>query len=148
MSTKAELNQVNNGVVERALRIGKQQFNEDERQDKSVIKLTEAQEEKLDQLSEVTGLSLESIVNLAIKYALYYVKIQRVDLTELKDYPKQLGSNIIKVSITGKTTTRLQEAKLDENISECVVVGIKLLYRKLIIVKDEKTNKIKSTDQE
>ncbi|MBW4602583.1 MAG: hypothetical protein KME29_24205 [Calothrix sp. FI2-JRJ7] len=39
----------------------------------------------------------------------------------------------MKVSITGKTTTRLQEAKLDEKISECVVVGIKLLYRKLIM---------------
>jgi hypothetical protein len=51
----------------------------------------------------------------------------------LKDYPKRLGSNIMKVSITGKTTTRLQEAKLDEKISECVVVGIKLLYRKLIM---------------
>ncbi|MBW4602582.1 MAG: hypothetical protein KME29_24200 [Calothrix sp. FI2-JRJ7] len=65
MSTKAQLNQVNNGVVERALLIGQQQFNEDEWQDKSVIKVTEAQEEKLEQLSDVTGLSLETIVNLA-----------------------------------------------------------------------------------
>ncbi|RUS99322.1 hypothetical protein DSM106972_077640 [Dulcicalothrix desertica PCC 7102] len=148
MSTKAQLNQVKNGVVERALLIGQQQFNEDEWQDKSVIKLTEAQEEKLEQLSDVTGLSLETIVNLAIKYSLYYVKIQQVNFTELKDYPKRLGSNIMKVSITGKTTTRLQEANLDKKISECVVVGIKLLYKKLIIVKNEKTNNIKITNQE
>ncbi len=143
MSTKTQVNQANNAVVERALLIGRQIQEQD---DKIVVKLTESQEQKLNQLIEVTGLSLETILNLAIKYALYYTKIQQVDLAEVKDYPKKLGANLIEVSITGKTTARLQEANLYEQVDECAVVGIKLLHRKLVPVQSIKIKRAKNTN--
>ena len=90
------------------------------------------------ELSETLSLSLETIVNLAIKYTLFYLQTKNIALTDIKGYPKRLGSCQIKVNLTGKTSSRIKKFNMAEQVTECAIIGINLLYKKLLQVNSKK----------
>lgn len=132
MNSDIKKNNINNGVIERALLIGISNPEAASKDDKLILKLTDLQEKKMMELSETLSLSLDTIVNLAIKYTLFYLQAKNIALTDIKGYPKHLGSCHIKVNLTGKTFSRIQEFNLAEQATECAIIGINLLYKKLL----------------
>jgi hypothetical protein len=108
-----------------------QQANEAPRVE-NIIRVTEEQEEIVKKLCVALGLSLKTIVNSAIKYALFYAKAKGVPLYELEEYPKSLGVRPLKVMVTAETSEKLKESGMTEKLIECAVTGIQLLYKGLI----------------
>lgn len=122
-----------NGVTERALSIGLQQSpTEVINQDEYILKITPEQKEQAENLCDFLGVSWESTLNIAIKYALAYAKKQELDISKLREFPKQIGSEPVKVILDTKALIRLEEAGMKEKVNECLITGINILYDKLI----------------
>lgn len=125
--------QITNGVTERALSIGLQQspagiVNEDE----YILKITPEQKKQAERLCEFLGVSWGTTLNIAIKSALAYGKEQDIDISTLREFPKQIGSEPVKVMLDTKALIRLEEASMNEKVNECLITGIHLLYDRLI----------------
>lgn len=125
--------QLTNGVTQRALSLGLQQspagvINEDE----YILKMTPEQKKQAENLCEFLGVSWGATLNIAIKSALAYVKKQELDISKLREFPNQIGSEPVKVILDTKALIRLEEAGMNEKVNECLITGIHILHDKLI----------------
>lgn len=125
--------QLTNGVTQRALSIGLQQsptevINEDE----YILKMTPEQKKQAESLCDFLGVSWGTTLNIAIKSALSYAKKQAVDVSNLREFPTQIGLEPVKVILDTKALIRLEESGMSEKVNECLITGINILYDKLI----------------
>ncbi|MBR8836845.1 MAG: hypothetical protein DSM106950_23235 [Stigonema ocellatum SAG 48.90 = DSM 106950] len=125
-------NEAENAYVEKVIAEANQQLNETEKPIQSTVMITEAQEKMAFELRQALGLGFEVTLNSAVKYALFYAQNEEVPVNKLEEYPSNLGSHSIKIKVTPDTLHRLKESGAANLLSECVVVGIQLLYRQLI----------------
>lgn len=136
-----------NGVTERALLIGLQQpasevINEDE----FIVSMTSCEKNQAEILCDFMGISWTTTLNIAIKSALSYAKEKGVKISDLKEYPKTIHSDnsdnishTAKLVLDTKSLIRLEEAGMNNQVNECVITGVKLLYDKLVKIKSKKT---------
>ncbi|NER32486.1 MAG: hypothetical protein F6J93_00100 [Oscillatoria sp. SIO1A7] len=125
-------------TVERAILLGTQQASKAERETKAIaICLTESQEGKIEELCNVFGLSVRSMLNSAVKYVLFYREKQGLDISKLKEYPQNLGSRSFKLDLNAETFVELRKAGAIEpkEIAEYAITGITLLYEQNINIK-------------
>ncbi|MGL4497458.1 MAG: hypothetical protein ACRC2M_12430 [Planktothrix sp.] len=97
--------------------------------DKRIIKFTEDQEKIVQYLCQELSLSLQFLVNFAIRGALLYIKEQNKKLNDLQEYPKELGSRNQEFVMTIDTLNVLESSGMKDQFIECAIVGIELLYK-------------------
>lgn len=122
-----------NAVIERALAIGMNQDSQEEEPENCfTLKLTESLENKLDELGEFLGLSWGNLLNVAVRYSVFYAETKKVSLSQLPANPKHLGSIDLAVELNVETTSKLPKDGMKELVAECAVFGIETLYANLI----------------
>lgn len=126
--------QPQNAVMERALAIGLNvpSHEDDEGENCFTLKLTESLENKLDKLCEFLGLSWGNLLNVAVRYSVFYAETKKVSLSQLPADPKALDSIDLAVELNVETTTKLPKDGMKELVVECAVFGIETLYANLI----------------
>lgn len=97
-----------------------------------IIHFTEAEEKMVEELFALMGVSSHFLLDLAIKYALFYAKVRGVSIFELEEYPKKIGSGRFKLELMMESESRLEDAGLLDYIPGCAITGIYLLYNRLI----------------
>jgi len=120
------------GVVNRALRIGLAQTANLKQDGASSVKLNDAQQKMVMKIANLLGLSVQSVLNAGVLYALYYAKQQKMRPQDLKEYPKRLNGRIVPMELAVETSAQIREAKVESAIGECLVAGIKLLGWRLL----------------
>jgi hypothetical protein len=133
-----------NGVSERALLIGLQQpTHETINEDEFMVSMTADQKDQAEILCDFLGVSWTTTLNIAIKSALSYAKEKEVKISDLREYPKRIDfhtiSHTIKLVLDTKSLIRLEESGMNNQVNECVITGVKLLYDKLVKIKSKKT---------
>jgi hypothetical protein len=118
-------------VVNRALRIGFAQTDELNKEGIPNVKLNDSQQKIVMKIANVLGLSVQSVLNAGIVYALYCMRNQKIRPEELTGYPKRLTGRIIPLELTVETSAQLREAKAELSLGGCLVAGIKLLASRL-----------------
>ncbi len=131
MPFENQTNPTKDALLEREISEVVQQVNKAPKVE-NTIRVTEEQEEIVKKICAALGLSLRTILNSAIKYALFYAKAKGVPLYELEEYPKSLGVRPLKLMVTAETSAKLKEFDMTEKLNECAVTGIQLLYKGLI----------------
>ena len=123
-----------NAVIERALAFGMNQPSpeEEEAENCFTLKLTESLENKLDKLCEFLGLSWGNLLNVAVRYSVFYAETKKVSLSQLAADPKHLGCIDLAVELNVETTSKLPKDGMKEIVAKCAVFGIETLYANLI----------------
>lgn len=129
--TNEQKNKSRNAVYDRALSIGEKALLS-KNNDEYCIQLTYSQKQKLEDLVDFLGISRGTLINIAINSAISLINIKNITLDQLKDYPKQLGSENIPVNLSDGTLISIEDANLHDKISECAVIGIKYIHNKLL----------------
>lgn len=134
-------NHESNAVIERALSIGLQRANKNAEEDVLTLKMSESQVSKAEEICDFMGCSLGNLLNLAVNCAISSAKIKGVRVNELEGYPKELlprgdargdGSRYVKVELSTKTYIKIEEAGMNERVTECAVLGIELFHKNFI----------------
>ena len=122
-----------NAVIERALAIGlNQPTPEEEEENCFTIILTESLENKLDKLGDFLGLSWGNLLNVAVRYSVFYAETKKVNIGELTTEQKSLGSIALSLELNVETAAKLQGDGMKNRVAECAVFGIETLYANLI----------------
>ncbi|MUG98206.1 hypothetical protein F7734_40215 [Scytonema sp. UIC 10036] len=133
--TDISTSQPENAYVERVIAEAVQQEREIENPTQFTIKLGETQEKIAKEIRQALGLSFEVTLNSAIKYALFYADSLGVSISSLEEYPCNLAPQSIKMKVTPDTWYKLNTFNATDQLSECVVTGLLLLYKQLINIK-------------
>ncbi len=111
----------------------------------AVIKLTPSQIDQVEKFSAALGLAFGVMLNSAAKYAVFYAQGKSVQVNQLDEYPQKVGTELIKEKITLATRSQLENAGIKfEYLSECIITGIQLLYKKLIATDDNCFKEVES----
>ncbi len=133
MSSNNQNKKPKNAFIERALAIGINQVGEQEEEENFfTLKLTESLENKLDKLFKFLGLSWGNLLNVAVRYSVFYAETKQVSLSQLLATPKHLGCIDLAVELNVETTSKLPKDGMEKLVAECAVFGIETLYAKLI----------------
>jgi hypothetical protein len=135
MSSKVRKNGAASAVVDRALNLGLAQADANGDEPEVHIRLTQAQEKMVLELCRVLGLSVRSVLNAVIRYALHYAEVSGRELTRLPEFPRRLDGKASSLVLTAETLTRLQEAELLDRVPHCAVAGLKLFYERTLKIK-------------
>lgn len=126
-------NQSEDAYIDRVLTEANQQFQETEKPEQFTIKISESQEKMAGEVRAALGLAFGVTLNSAVKYALFHAQHKGVSLSKLENFPTTLGSHSLKLKVTPDTLHRLKESGVTkEQLSECVAIGIQLMYERLI----------------
>ncbi len=96
------------------------------------IKLTESQINQLEEICDVLGLAVGVMLNSVAKYAVFYAQSRGIPINQLNKYHDKIGTNPLKVKLTAETLFRLNSIGMTEEPSESIMMGIHLLYERLI----------------
>ncbi|KAF3887729.1 MULTISPECIES: hypothetical protein [Nostocales] len=133
--TDVSTTQVENAYVERVIAEAVQQEQEIDNPTQFTVNLGESQEKIAKEIRQALGLSFEVTLNSAIKYALFYANSLGVSISNLEEYPRNLAAQSIKMKVTPDTWYKLKAFNATDQISECIVIGLQLLYKQLINIK-------------
>lgn len=97
-----------------------------------IIHFTEAEENMLEELFGLLGITPDFLLDLAIKYALFYAEVRKVQIFELEEYPKKMGLRPFKLELMMESESRLEDAGLLDYIPGCAITGVYLLYNRLL----------------
>ncbi len=114
-----------------AIQEGIQQLNSDDIEEVN-LKFTDSEIKMLNKLASSLALSVKIVVESAINYVYFYSKDQHLEVSQLPEYPKTLGSTNYKLALALETAHKLAELGMIQKTSECTVTGVRLLYNKLI----------------
>jgi hypothetical protein len=132
MAEKSAITPGTPNAVDKALAKGAQLAREEERTEID-LPLTADQEDKLDQLCDVLGLSVRAVLNTAVKYTLFYAEMKHLELSSLQrlrqDYP---DPRVIRFEPSIETDQKLRESNMASYIRECALAGVTLLHERLI----------------
>jgi hypothetical protein len=132
MAGNGRKNDTGGAVIDRALNAGLALAAASARDADAEVLLTPAQEKMVTELCDVLGLSARSVLNAAVRYALYYARVQRVEPHRLKEFPKRSEGRVVSFALTAETLARLREANLVEQLPGCAVAGVKLLHERTL----------------
>lgn len=126
-----------NPAVERALRLGLESV--DEAPTSHVeVPLSAKQEDKLDQLCDVLGLSVRAVLNAAVQYLLFHASIVGTKPADLYLSSSEQGMvKRMRFEPNIEIDQRLRDVNLQEHTSKCAVAGLELLHAKLIPEKQQ-----------
>lgn len=130
---KTQKNEADDAYTEQIIAEATQQADETEEPEQVTIMVFESHEKMAKEVSNSLGLAFRVMLNSAIKYALFEAQRKGIKLNKFKEYPNSLGSHSLKLKVTAETRLKLKESGMTtEQLSECAVVGIELLHKRLI----------------
>lgn len=118
-------------LQEIAIQEGTQQIEVDEPAE-VVLRFTQTDTDMLRKLASSLALSIKVLVESAISYVYFYTKQGQVNIKELPEYPKTLGSKEWRLNLALETVDKLEKLEMAQHPSECAATGIRLLYGQLI----------------
>ncbi|MGB5960098.1 MAG: hypothetical protein WBG73_05515 [Coleofasciculaceae cyanobacterium] len=153
MSVSSQENQSQDFQVEQAIAEGRRQANKVEPESEITLEFTDAEQKMLKKLAAALALSGTVLLESAISYV-YFHKEDKNILKKIEEYskhsnqeskesidkieesPKRSNSNTKKLALALETSYKLEKLGMKNKINECVIIGINLLYERLI--NDEK----------
>lgn len=100
------------------------------------IKIPRSMQEKVRSLSKSLGISRDLLLNSSIQYIICYSQTKNIEIRKLNGYSGNEENNDeyieCKVELSGKVFEELETQKLLSDVSKCSILGLKLLYLKLI----------------
>jgi hypothetical protein len=128
------------GIKERALSIGLQKSDSMLEQDRFRFCFETEDKRKADELCSIwLGVPMKQIIPQAIKYALAYGEQEQDYLTKIKnnlqpntDSQEQSKKSEVTVQLDTKTLAKIEQYEMKGKENECAILGINLLYDKLI----------------
>ena len=152
MSVSSQENQSQDFQVEQAIAEGIRQANEVEPDLEITLEFTDYQQKMLNELTSALALSVESLLESAISYVYFYREDKNL-LKKIEEYskhpnhdnkeaeestdkievsPKRYNSRPKKLALALETSHKLEKLGIKDKINECVIIGINLLYERLI----------------
>jgi hypothetical protein len=96
------------------------------------LRLDEQTKQRLKRLASSMALSVRAVIEVAINYT--YACITEYDLVadDLQMEGLPIGDFPFKIVLALETTEKLERLGMSKSVSECAIVGINLLYDRLI----------------
>ena len=135
--------QTTDGIKERALSIGLQKSDSMLEHDRFRFSFETEDKRKADELCSIwLGVPMKQIIPQAIKYALAYGEQEQDYLTKIKNnlQPNKASQETsqksqkseVTVQLDTKTLAKIEQYDIKGKENECAILGINLLYEKLI----------------
>ncbi len=132
--------QTTDGIKERALSIGLQKSDSMLEQDRFRFCFETEEKRKADELCSIwLGVPMKQIIPQAIKYALAYGEKEQDYLNKIKNNSqtnqhsqKTSQKSEVTVQLDTKTLAKIAQYDMKGKENECAILGINLLYEKLI----------------
>jgi len=137
---KTTTNQHPSGIVKRALESEKDRNLKYDYEDYK-LRISKNQLDKVEEISKVLGISKKSVINVGIKYLIYYSEMREEKARTIKEFPKQLGSASLIVTISIETISRLQAHDLESDVNKSAIAGVKLLHSRMMKIRKRKVKK-------
>ena len=123
----------NGTAVAQAVEAGLQQASGPELDFEVRLLLNKAQRNMVLELCNVLGLSARSVLNAALRYALYRAERSEKQVPELAEFPRRLSGEEVRFELTAETFAKAREADL-RDVARGTVTGIKLLHASVLEV--------------
>jgi hypothetical protein len=115
-----------------AIALGVQQANDLAPLEEITLQLDELTKQKLKRLSNSMSLSIKTVIESAINYAYAYITESKLIVDEVNTKGLPIGDFSFKMVLSLETTEKLERLGMRQSISECAMIGINLLYDRLI----------------
>jgi hypothetical protein len=115
-----------------AISLGAQQANDLAPLEEITLQLDELTKQKLKRLSNSMSLSIKTVIESAINYAYAYITESKLIADEVNTKGLPIGNFPFKMVLSLETTEKLERLGMRQSISECAIIGINLLYDRLI----------------
>ncbi len=132
MAGNGRKNGAADGVIDRALNVGFAQAAKGGGEVEVELRLDAGQERMVLELCSVFGLSVRTLLNAALRYALYLAEARGAHPTRLREFPKRQVGQVVKFVVAPEALTKLREGGLLDNLAGCAVAGVKLLHAKTL----------------
>lgn len=119
-------------LAQSAITLGSEQAKEWDELEEITLKFDELTKQKLKRLSSSMSLSIRTVIESAINYTYTYITEQKIAIGDLQNQGLAQGDFPLKIILGLETITKLERIGMSESISECAVIGINLLYDRLI----------------
>lgn len=119
-------------LAQSAITLGSEQAKEWGELEEITLKFDELTKQKLKRLSSSMSLSIRTVIESAINYTYTYITEQKIAIGDLQNQGLAQGDFPLKIILGLETITKLERIGMSESISECAVIGINLLYDRLI----------------
>jgi hypothetical protein len=96
------------------------------------LQLDELTKQKLKRLSNSMSLSIKTVIESAINYAYAHITESKLIAHDLQTERLPTGDFPFKMTLSLETTEKLERLGMRQSISECAMIGINLLYDRLI----------------
>jgi hypothetical protein len=115
-----------------AIILGVQQANDLAPLEEITLQLDELTKLKLKRLSNSMSLSIKTVIESAINYTYAYITESKLIADDLWTKGLPIGNFPFKMVLSLETTEKLERLGMRQSISECAIIGINLLYDRLI----------------
>ncbi|NJR67019.1 MAG: hypothetical protein HC772_19630 [Leptolyngbyaceae cyanobacterium CRU_2_3] len=115
-----------------AIALGVQQANHFAPLEEVTLQLDELTKQKLKRLSNSMSLSVKTIIESAINYAYAHITESKLVADDLNAERLPIGDFPFKMALSLETTEKLERLGMKQSISACAMIGINLLYDRLI----------------
>lgn len=119
-------------LVQSAIALGIQQANDSVPPEETTLQFDELTKLKLKRLSSSLSLSIRTVVESAINYTYTHVTESKLVADDLWIEGLSIGTFPFKIVLSLETTEKLERLGMRQSVSECAIIGINLLYDRLI----------------
>jgi hypothetical protein len=115
-----------------AIDLGVEQINALSPIEELTLELDELTKQKLKRLSSSLSLSIRTLIESAINYTYAYAIETHKTSAELQTLMPMPGTFPVQISLSLETTSKLERLGMTQFVSGCAIIGINLLYDRLI----------------
>jgi predicted DNA-binding protein len=96
------------------------------------LRLDEPTKQRLKRLASSLALSIRTLIEVAINYTYAYITESSLVVDDLQTEELPIGDFPFKIVLALETTEKLKRLGMSNSASECAIIGINLLYDRLI----------------
>lgn len=96
------------------------------------LRLDEPTKQRLKRLASSMALSIGTVIEVAINYTYACITEYALVADDLQTEELPIGNFPFKIVLALETTEKLERLGMSKSASECAIIGIKLLYDRLI----------------
>lgn len=121
-------NGTNDAIVQRALGIGLDRAAQAEFNRETELLLNATQEKMVIKLANVLGMSVESVLNASVLYALHVAKVKRLLPCKLAGFPRRFNGRAVQFTLGLEASAKLREADMLDHVAGCALTGLKMIH--------------------
>jgi antitoxin component of RelBE/YafQ-DinJ toxin-antitoxin module len=96
------------------------------------LRLDEPTKQRLKRLASSMALSIRAVIEVAINYTYACITEHDLGVDDLQTEGLPIGDFPFKILLALETTEKLERLGMSQSASECTIIGINLLYDRLI----------------